>query len=191
VRASGAAAGLDSTEFGRPVYLPLGFVDRFALTRWHLDRAPQACAAPARIRLRRIAASEMSAIAAYDAPRSVMERGAILAHLQGRAPYLAFVAEAEGEIVGFALGRDGRVAHHVGPIVAENEGIALALAAQAMAAASPPFLIDVPDLHAGMRRWLERSGATAPRGFMRMTLGDVPGLAEPARLFAVCGPELA
>ena len=191
VRASGAAAGLDATEFGRPVYLPLGFVDRFPLTRWHLDRAPQARAAPARIRLRRIAASEIHAIAAYDAPRSAMERGAILAHLQSRAPYLAFVAEAEGEVVGFVLGRDGRLAHHIGPVVAESEEIALALAAQSMAAANPPFLMDVPDRHAPMRAWLAASGAVAPRGFMRMTLGEVPGLAATERLFAVCGPELA
>jgi GNAT superfamily N-acetyltransferase len=191
VRASGAAAGLDATEFGRPVYLPLGFVDRFTLTRWRLDRAPAARAAPARVRLRRVAASEMPALAVYDAPRSAMERGAILAHLQARAPYLAFVAEAEGEIAGFALGRDGRLAHHIGPVVAESEEVALALAAQAMAAASPPFIMDVPDRHAGLRAWLAASGATAPRGFTRMTLGEVPGLAEPARLFAVCGPELA
>jgi hypothetical protein len=120
-----------------------------------------------------------------------MERSAILAHLRQRAPYLAFVAEAEAEIVGFVLGRDGRIAHHVGPVVAESEDIALSLAAQATIAANPPFIMDVPDRHAGVRRWLEASGATAPRGFMRMALGAAPGLGAPERVFAVSGPELA
>src|SRR5215467_10487981 len=38
VEASGAAAGLDATELGRPVYLPLGFRDVYALSRWHVPR---------------------------------------------------------------------------------------------------------------------------------------------------------
>ena len=191
VRARGAAAGLDATELGRPVYLPLGFADLYTLRRWHLETAPRPSSVPAGVRLRRMAASDIHAVAAYDAPRSAMERGAVLAHLQGRAPYLAFVAEAGGEIVGFVLGRDGRIAHHIGPIVAESEEIALALAAQAGIAAAPPFIVDVPERHPGVRRWLEAAGAVTPRGFTRMLLGDAPGLADNARIFAISGPELA
>lgn len=191
VRARAAVAGLDATAFGRPVYRPLGFADLYPLTRWHLKSVPPSVAAPPGMRLRRIAAADLQVIAAYDAPRSAMDRGAILAHLQGRAPYLAFVAETDEEIAGFVLGREGRVAHHIGPIVAESEEIALALAAQATIAANPPFLMDVPDRHAGLRRWLEASGAEAPRGFMRMALGAAPGLAAAERLFAIAGPELA
>ena len=191
VRARGAAAGLDATELGRPVYLPLGFRDVYTLRRWHLETAPKAAAPPAGIRVRRIAASDLHALAAYDAPRSAMQRGAILAHLQGRAPYLAFVAEAQDEMVGFVLGREGRIAHHIGPIVAESEEIALALAAQASIAASPPFVIDAPERHSGMRRWLEASGAVTPRGFTRMVLGEAPGLDANECIFAIAGPELA
>ena len=191
VRARGAAAGLDATEFGRPVYLPLGFADVYTLKRWHIERTPEAADAPTRIRLRRLTASDVPALAAYDAPRSAMARGEILAHLQSRAPYLSFVAEAGEAIVGFVLGREGRIAHHLGPIVAESEAIALALAAQAGIAANPPFVIDVPDRHAGMRRWLEVSGAVSPRGFTRMILGEAPGLAANERIFAISGPELA
>jgi ribosomal protein S18 acetylase RimI-like enzyme len=191
VHARGAVAGLDATEFGRPVYLPLGFADVYTLKRWHLEKVPETVPAPAGIRIRRAATSDMPAVAAYDAPRSAMEREAILAHLQSRAPYLAFVAEAGEDIVGFVLGRDGRIAHHLGPIVAEREEIALALAAQATLAATPPFIIDVPDRHAGLTRWLEASGAVSPRGFTRMVRGQAPGLAANERVFAIAGPELA
>ena len=39
-RASAAGvAGLDATEQGRPIYLPLGFRDLYAISRWHFDRA--------------------------------------------------------------------------------------------------------------------------------------------------------
>ena len=191
VRARGATAGLDATELGRPVYLPLGFTDVYTLKRWHVGRTPEGRDPPTRIRIRRAVSSDMDAIAAYDAPRSAMQRGAILAHLQSRAPYLAFVAEAGEAILGFVLGREGRIAHHIGPIVAESEDIAIALAAQACLAANPPFIVDAPDRHAGMRRWLEASGAVSPRGFTRMVLGEAPGLAANERVFAICGPELA
>ncbi len=191
VRARGGTPGLDATELGRPVYLPLGFTDVYALKRWHIERAPAAAPLPARVRIRRATASDMPAFAAHDAPRSAMQRGEILAHLQSRAPYLAFVAEERDAIVGFVLGREGRIAHHLGPIVAESEDIALALSAQAGIAAAPPFIIDVPDRHAGMLRWLEASAAVSPRGFTRMVLGEAPGLGDNARIFAISGPELA
>lgn len=191
VRARGAVPGLDATELGRPVYLPLGFADVYTLKRWHLERAPAGADPPTRIRIRRAVAPDMAAVAAYDAPRSAMQRGEILAHLQSRAPYLAFVAEAGETVVGYVLGREGRIAHQIGPIVADSEAIALALAAQAGIAANPPFVLDVPDRHEGMRRWLEASGAVSPRGFTRMTLGAAPGLAANERIFAISGPELA
>ena len=39
VQDSGAVAGLDATEQGRPIYLPLGFRDLYAIARWHFDGA--------------------------------------------------------------------------------------------------------------------------------------------------------
>jgi GNAT superfamily N-acetyltransferase len=190
-RARGATAGLDATELGRPVYLPLGFTDVYTLKRWHIEGRPASADAPSRVRIRRATGADIEAITAYDAPLSAMARGEILAHLRERAPYLAFVAEAGEAILGFVLGREGRIAHHIGPIVAESEEVALALAAQAGLAANPPFIVDAPDRHAGMRRWLEASGAVSPRGFTRMILGEAPGLAANERIFAICGPELA
>ena len=59
----------------------------------------------------------------------------ILAHLLTRAPALARIAErADGTLAGFALGRDGYRAWHVGPVVAEDEAIGLALLGAAFAA---------------------------------------------------------
>jgi len=191
VRAAGAVPGLDATELGRPIYLPLGFEDVFTLKRWHLAAAPATVPPVPGLALRRLGAKDLPVVTVFDAARSGMARGAILAHLQSRAPYLAFIAERDGAVVGYVLGREGRIAHHIGPIVAESEDIALALAAQAASAASPPFIIDLLDGHAAIRVWLEASGATAPRGFTRMTIGAVPGLDRTERLYALAGPELA
>ena len=46
ITAAGAAMGLDATEFGRPIYLPLGFRDAYPITRW----SSSARVSPARAR---------------------------------------------------------------------------------------------------------------------------------------------
>jgi hypothetical protein len=94
------------------------------------------------------------------------------------------------KIVGFVLGREGRVATSLGPVVADHQAIALSLISRAASAAQGPFIIDVPAAHQAVRVWLEGEGATSPRGYMRMTLGTAKGLDDPSHVFALAGPEL-
>jgi GNAT superfamily N-acetyltransferase len=192
VRSAGAVAGLDATEQGRPIYLPLGFHDLYRISRWHWDRMKDATVRPpAGIKLCPVGPADLPKLALYDRPLTGMERPAILAHLALRQPGRAWIAQdAGGKIAGFVLGREGRVATSLGPVVADNEAIALALIAKAAASAPGPFIIDVPEVHRAVHAWLEAQGATTPRGYMRMTLGDAKGLDDPVHLFALAGPEL-
>ncbi|MBN9088629.1 MAG: GNAT family N-acetyltransferase [Reyranella sp.] len=183
VQASGAVAGLDATEQGRPIYLPLGFRDLYKIARWHFDGAKNM---PWIGAVRPMAMADLPAVLAYDRARSGMERPQLLTHLAARQPALAFVAEGGG----FVLGREGRTAYSIGPVIADDEATGLALIAKAAASAPGPFIIDVPDAHAEIRTWLERQGAVSPRGYMRMTLGTTPGLDDPSHVFALAGPEL-
>jgi GNAT superfamily N-acetyltransferase len=191
VEAQGAAAGLDATELGRPVYLPLGFRDLYRISRWSLPDAGAVVPPPDAVRLRPMEASDVAAVAAYDSARSALDRGYIVGHLRERRPDLAWLAERDGHIAGYAAGREGRIATSVGPIVAGDEWTALALASHALASTPGPFLLDVPDSHSGFARWLREAGATAPRYFIRMLRGDVPGLADDRHVFALAGAELA
>ena len=188
--AGGGAAGLDATELGRSLYPILGFRELYRLSRWRLDWVGAPVAPPVGVTVRPASAADLDAIAAFDAPRSAMQRAGLLAHLLRRAPGIAHLAEAGGKLRGFVLGRDGRVASQIGPIVADDEGVALALLQRAVTAGASSFLIDVPDRHAVLRRWLEAAGAIAPRGFWRMARGDAPGLDDASHLFALAGPEL-
>ncbi len=188
VRARGAAAGLDATELGRPVYIPLGFRDLYTISRWRL---PEAALRPdgeiGTVRAARL--SDMEAIAAFDEARSSMRRRVVLHHLFRSAPQQALMVESGGRLLGYALGRPGRTAVQVGPVVADDEEVALALVARARPGTA--MLIDVPDRHRRLARWLENQGAVRERGFTRMVLGPVPpGLDDPSRLFALAGPEL-
>ena len=192
VRSAGAVAGLDATEQGRPIYLPLGFHDLYRISRWHFDQPKDATIyPPVGVILRPVRPADLPRLAIYDRPLTGMERPAILAHLALRQPGRAWVAEdIAGKTVGFALGREGRVATSLGPVVADSEAIALALIAKAAASAPGPFIIDVPAAHRAVRAWLEAQGATTSRGYMRMTLGEAKGLDDPSHLFALAGPEL-
>lgn len=191
VRQAGAVAGLDATEQGRPIYLPLGFRDLYPIARWHFDAATEAVAPPAGVTVRPFAVADLPRLALYDRPLTGMERPSILAHLALRRPERAWIAEdAAGKIVGYALGREGRTATSLGPVVADREEVALALVSRAAAAAPGPFIIDVPGVHAALRAWLQRQGAVSPRGYMRMTLGEAKRLDDPTHVFALAGPEL-
>jgi GNAT superfamily N-acetyltransferase len=192
VEASGVAAGLDATELGRPIYLPLGFRDVYPLSRWHAPRRTRlALPPPDGIAIRPAAPGDLARICAYDPARSGFARSTILANLFARAPALARVAErADGMLAGYALGRDGYRAQHVGPVVAEDEDVGLALLSSALTAAGGPAIADVPDQHGAVRRWLAEQGASAPRGFMRMLRGGDSRLDDCSRVFALAGPEL-
>ena len=114
-----------------------------------------------------------------------MERPALLRHLANRQPNAAWVAETGGRPKGFVLGREGRSASSIGPVVADDQTIGLALIAKAASSVPGPFIIDIPDARAEIRNWLERQGAVSPRGYVRMTLGEAPGL-ELRRIHFVC-----
>jgi ribosomal protein S18 acetylase RimI-like enzyme len=193
IEAAGVTAGLDTTELGRPVYLPLGFRDVYALSRWRAEAGQRRAVEPPQgVRVRRAANEDLPRIVALDAAHSGFARGRIVEHLLGRAPSLAHVAErGDGTLAGYVLGRNGHAAMHVGPVVAEDEGIGLALLSRAMAATPERVILDVPDRHRGITTWLRETGATAPRGFMRMLRGPCPAVEDAVRIFALAGPELA
>lgn len=191
VQSAGAVAGLDATEQGRPIYLPLGFRDLYPIARWHFEKVMDVPPVPGGVSVRPVTAADLPRLALYDRPHTGMERPALLAHLALRQPARAWVAEdAAGKIVGFVLGREGRTATSLGPAVADKEAVALALIACAAAATPGPFIVDVPAVHGTMRSWLQAQGAVTPRGYMRMTLGEAKGLDDPSHLFALAGPEL-
>jgi GNAT superfamily N-acetyltransferase len=192
VRAAGAVAGLDATEQGRPIYLTLGFRDLYTISRWHLEQGRGGTVAPPPgITVRPFTIADLPRLAIYDRPLTGMERPTILAHLATRQPGLAFVAETGlGRIVGFGLGREGRFATSIGPVVADDEATALALISRAACTGVPPFIIDTPDAHLRARAWLESEGAESPRAYMRMTQGEAKGLDDPRHVFALAGPEL-
>jgi len=187
----GHAMGLDATELGRPVYLPLGFRDLYRISRWRLERKPVPVSPPAGLRIKPLTPEGLELLLAWDSECSGLQRRAILCHLRERQPGLALLAERDGEPVGFVLGREGRLATQIGPLVAEDDEAALALMQAAIQAALAPYFIDVPDSRIEMRAWLESQGASAPRYFIRMVRGEAKQIESAGNVYAIGGPELA
>lgn len=187
LRAQHRVPGLDATPAGREVYRHLGFVDGWPITRMQ-GRAPATTDASALVRPAR--ADDLPALAAFDECAFGADRSHLLSRLLQRAPQLAFVAERGERIEGFVLGRDGRVATYVGPLVAADEQTAIALLNHTLAHTDGSVYLDMLDRHTAVRAWLERAGFTAQRPYTRMLLGRAQPFGDDRLTVAIAGPEL-
>ena len=183
--ARGWTLGLDATEAGRQVYLPLGFKDIYPITRL-AAQAPAAPASASGPAVRAMTADDLSALAAFDERAFGAERALLLAHLLRRAPALAWIAEAGGDIAGYCLGREGRVAEQIGPVVAQDAEAAMALLSAALASvAGRAVFIDLGARHKALANWLAAAGFAPQRSYMRMLAGRHRVVDTPQKLVAI------
>ena len=190
--AAGLVPVLDATPDGRAVYRRLGFTDSWGFARL-IRRARQAASAPfgvpAGVTIRAVTNADWPALCAYDAAAFGAERDAVLAGLRGRLAPAELVAERAGRVAGFLLGRDGMLAGHLCPLIADDDAIACALIARALEALDGPLFIDLADSKTQVRGFLEARGFSAVRPFTRMVYGSPLRFDDAARTFAVIGPE--
>jgi GNAT superfamily N-acetyltransferase len=190
VLAAGLVPVLDATPAGRTVYHPLGFQDAWSFQRF-AAQAPRAddWQIPAGITIRHANGNSWSSLTAYDATAFGADRGAIIARMQGRLRGADLFATRHDRCAGMLLGRDGRVASHLGPLIAEDDEIAKTLLTHALRIVPGPVFIDLADSKAAVRQWLEGCGFAPQRPFTRMLYGRSTSFDDGLRTYAVIGPE--
>jgi GNAT superfamily N-acetyltransferase len=178
---------LDATPAGREVYRPLGFLDGWPIQRWRRTGAVSPVPAPS---VRALETRDWPALLTLDAAAFGCDRKALLERLRERSRQFACVVEEGGRLRGFLLGREGRIATYLGPIVAHSESTAVALAAWAASRLPSPLILDTLDRHAAFSHWLAAHGFERERPYTRMALGREELFGDPGRLIAIAGPEL-
>jgi len=181
---------LDATPAGRPVYEKLGFTTFARLTRLHRGAAKTAAPNRQGAGLRPLGDGDWPAVLALDTKAFGADRGAILRHLAGRWPVAAWVSESTAGLDGFILGRDGRAAHQLGPLVATREDSARALLSAAISVSEEPLYIDLFDDHPAIATWLGAQGFAAERPYYRMAAGTIPAPGDSTLTVVAAGPEL-
>ena len=187
LREAGMVPVLDATPAGREVYRPLGFRDGWAITRWRRS----AVSGINEVKTARLLEeTDWPAVLALDAEAFGCDRAPLLERLRRRSSGFSCVIERNRELRGFLLGREGRIATQLGPIVAEDEETAAELAGFACGRIAGPVLLDALDRHGALARWLEAHGFARERPYTRMALGRDELFGDPRRLAAIAGPEL-
>ena len=179
LKASGLTPILDATPAGREVYRQAGFADRWTFKRFLLREPWQAVNGRAGRAINWRKALEL------DADAFGGEREWLLRALQKRRPECAL-----GMPEGFVLGREGREAMQIGPLVARDEGTALALLDHALAVSPAPLYVDAVDHAQGLQQWLLERGFEPQRPFTRMVHGGGRAPGDEKLVYLVAGPEL-
>lgn len=194
VEQRGRTAWLDATPAGEALYLQYGFAPLWRLTRWqrqaHAAQSAQARSTPTPVPAPRTlaagcaGAAVLDRLAALDAQALGFARAAVLQDLAQRAG--SSVLEHDGAI---AIVRQGRVAQHIGPLLAITEEAASALLQRTAQALGTTLFIDVPDARPLMQAQLTALGFTQQRPFARMRRGTSPTQGPSPIIHAVAGPE--
>jgi GNAT superfamily N-acetyltransferase len=186
--ARGLVPALDASPEGREVYKHLGFRDAGNSTRL-VGTLKREARHPA-IDVVPITAADLPEINALDAQSSGTDRTTLLRHLWQRFPAAAHTVRRKGRVAGFVLARPGRLSGQIGPLVAEDDDLAIALLARAGSEIDGPVCLDLFDQHIAVRRWLDQRAFIPATRFIRMVLGEHEIFPKNHCVYIIAGPEL-
>jgi GNAT superfamily N-acetyltransferase len=177
---------LDATPQGKPLYEKLGFVSEYEIERWMLHRN-----SPRDGRVPDTQANELSSeILEIDREVFGADRSSLLKSLHRDAPRFTILAWAEGFGQGYALGRRGAFADHLGPWMARTSSAGQQLLETFLSRSSRQTLIvDYIKTNQIAAELLERFGFGYARTLTRMHRGVNRFPGQPDILCAILGPE--
>lgn len=182
-----AAVKLDATPMGKKVYVPLGFVDEYEMSRYE-GVVPAGVRAPPRVQS--MTERDLAEVAAFDAPIFGAPREHVLRSMHSRKPGLCFVVREAGAVRGYLFAREGRIALQIGPWEAADAATAEDLLHALFARiAGRRLFADVLHLNSTACALMQRHGFSIQRSLTRMYLGENRHPGTPERVFGISSPE--
>jgi GNAT superfamily N-acetyltransferase len=182
---------LDATPQGKPLYEKLGFVPEYEIERWTLRRSPSEMAKQSGLGSREPLSQELlESVFEADKESFGADRSFLLKSLHADAPEFTKGIWNARAIEGYAFGRRGSFADHLGPWNARNITAAGSLLETFLAQSSREVVVvDSLKSNAAARELLVSFGFSYSRPLTRMYRGrnDHPG--RPEFLCAILGPE--
>lgn len=181
---------LDATPLGRPLYTKLGFVDEYEIERWILKRpsgivltTPSAMCAP-------LSEVQMEQILRLDKELFGADRSFLLRSLFDETPEFAMAVWEDGLPQGYAFGRCGLFADHLGPWMAKSRAAAGKVLQGFLTKSSRETVIaDCMKSNSIAVELLGACGFDPSRPLTRMVRGPNIYPGEPESFCAILGPE--
>lgn len=176
---------LDATPQGKPIYARLGFAAEYDIERWELRRAAEAATAPAAS-----APAGLEEILRVDREIFGADRGDLLRSLDREAPEFTLMTSSPGHLTGYALGRRGSRADHLGPWMARDEASARDLLDRFLRCSGrETVFVDCLKENPCTRQLVRCRGFEFSRPLTRMYRGPNTHPGQPELLCAALGPE--
>jgi len=185
-----ATMKLDATPQGKPIYTKLGFVEEYEIERWMLKKplgamptTPESTRTPLdEVRRERVLRLDKELFGA--------DRSFLLRALCEEAPEFAMGVWEDELIQGYAFGRRGLFADHLGPWMARTRAAAENLLQSFLAKSSRKTLIvDCMKSNSMAAELLRGCGFSPSRPLTRMVRGPNAYPGRPESFCAILGPE--
>jgi len=180
---------LDATPLGKPIYEKLGFVTEYELGRWILRRPAENFPQGAETG-EKMPAPLLDFVMKADGVAFGADRSAILRSVNEEEPRFTDGIWNAGGMEGYAFGRHGSFADHLGPWIAKDATAGQRLLDQFLAQSSRPMVVtDCVEANPFAKGLLQVKGFEYARPLTRMFRGrnEFPG--RPELICSILGPE--
>lgn len=185
-----ATMKLDATPQGKPIYMKLGFVKEYEIERWILKRPPRVVSPLPQSTCSPLHDLQRKQIFSVDRELFGADRSVLLRALHEESPEFA-TAVWEGELLqGYAFGRRGLFADHLGPWMARDQAAAEKILGGFLGQSSrETIIVDCLKSNAVAAELLRGCGFAPSRPLTRMVRGTNLHPGKPDLFCAILGPE--
>jgi predicted N-acetyltransferase YhbS len=180
---------LVSTRAGRRLYEQCGFREHGAIDQHQGVSVPAALPhEPAAATFRAMTVADVATIAQWDAISFGTDRIPVIAAVLARGE--GMLAARQGRLAGYALARPAGRGTTIGPVVAEDEMLAIEMIARMLQRRTEIMRLDIPADATVLGGWLESSGIKRVDRAAVMVRGTPPARGGAARVFGLVSQAL-